>query len=528
MICPEIKTDVALESQPDSRACLRMFLLVFFFLNCLYLITSTGRVRVPDEALTLFQSQSFVLSRSFTIPQALETNRFYGRYDLNGKPRAPYPPLHALLASPWYAIGHFVLARIPGVPFENRDLIVTFAVTLSSATFAALSSALALAFFLRIGVTVKPGLVATLFIALATPLFAYSGWFFSEPLASVFLIGAVMALFGDSKTDNVLPSGWGLSLAGVLMGAALFVRPAHAIAIPPILMALLVQHRTKAIKPALRVGAVTAIAAAGYLLWNSRLYGSVLEFGYPTFAEGGRRLNSFETPIYLGLWGFLFSPGKSVFLFAPPTLLALCALPLMWRRPRWRGLACVATLTPATYLLFYSGYTQWEGGYCFGPRYLVAPILLLCLGLGPLLSAIAEGWTPRFRTTLVLIFTVGIIVQMIGLSTSFLEDQANGSYYDQQWNYRLDYSLAGQGRLLLKYLSNPAPAPLGKGLDRWFVFLAKAGVPAWMEIFVLLLAVAGMTLAARGIRRTLRTAESLSGDPGPVNSSRKTQAITKH
>ena len=61
-----------------------MLLRVFVFFNCLYLVTSTGRVRVPDEALTLFQSQSFVLRRSFTIPQALETNRFYGRYDLNG------------------------------------------------------------------------------------------------------------------------------------------------------------------------------------------------------------------------------------------------------------------------------------------------------------------------------------------------------------------------------------------------------------------------------------------------------------
>ena len=192
MICPETKTCVAIESRLDSRACLKVFLRVFFLFNCLYLVTSTGRVRVPDEALTLFQSQSFILSGSFTIPQALETNRFYGKYDLNGNPRAPYPPLHALLASPWYAIGHFILARIPGVPIENRDLVVSFAVTLSSATFAALASALALMFFLRIGVTLKSGLVATFLIALATPLFAYSGWFFSEPLASVFLIGAVM------------------------------------------------------------------------------------------------------------------------------------------------------------------------------------------------------------------------------------------------------------------------------------------------------------------------------------------------
>ena len=235
-----------------------------------------------------------------------------------GNTRAPYPPLHALLASPWYAIGHFVLARIPGIPVENRDLVVSFAVTLSSATFAALASVLALKFFLRIGATLKSGLVATFLIALATPLFAYSGWFFSEPLASVFLIGAVMVLFGHPQTKDVPPSAWGASLAGALLGAALFVRPAHVIAVPPILTALLVQHRTKGIRPALRVGAVVAIAAAGYLLWNWHLYGSAFEFGYPPFAEGGRRLNSFETPIYLGLWGFLFSPGKSVFLFAPP------------------------------------------------------------------------------------------------------------------------------------------------------------------------------------------------------------------
>ena len=116
MICPETKTYLAIENRPDSRACLKVLLRVFVFFNCLYLVTSTGRVRVPDEALTLFQSQSFVLRRSFTIPQALETNRFYGRYDLNGKPRAPYPPLHALLASPWYAIGHFVLRQDSGYP----------------------------------------------------------------------------------------------------------------------------------------------------------------------------------------------------------------------------------------------------------------------------------------------------------------------------------------------------------------------------------------------------------------------------
>ena len=133
----------------------------------------------------------------------------------------------------------------------------------------------------------------------------------------------------------------------------------------------------KGIRSVLRVGSIVAIAAAGYLVWNWRLYGSAFEFGYPPLAEGGRQLNTFQTPIYLGLFGFLFSPGKSIFLFAPPIVLALAAVPRLWRDPQWRGLACIATLVPLTYLLFYSTYTQWEGGYCFGPRYLIPPLLLL-------------------------------------------------------------------------------------------------------------------------------------------------------
>ena len=147
-----------------------------------------------------------------------------------------------------------------------------------------------------------------------------------------------MVLFGHPQTKDVPPSAWGASSwPGRCWERRSFVRPAHVIAVPPIFVtALLVQHRTKGIRPALRVGAVVAIVAAGYLLWNWHLYGSAFEFGYPPFAEGGRRLNSFVTPLYLGLWGFLFSPGKSVFLFAPPVLLALCALPLMWCQAKWR------------------------------------------------------------------------------------------------------------------------------------------------------------------------------------------------
>ena len=112
------------------------------------------------------------------------------------------------------------------------------------------------------------------------------------------------------------------------------------------------------------------------------LFGSPFAFGYPAVAEGAKRLNSFATPILAGLYGFLLSPGKSIFLFAPPAILALAGLRALWRRDR--GLATVAVLLPLADLLFFCKYSQWEGGYCVGPRYIVPALVLLCLGLGPI------------------------------------------------------------------------------------------------------------------------------------------------
>ncbi len=368
----------------DSR---RLVLYVFLFLNCLFALTSTGRVRVPDEVLTLFQSQNAVLARSFTIPQALETNRFYGRYDRHGQPRAPYPPMHALLATPWYVLGHFVLGRLPGVAPQNLDLVVGFAVTLSSATFAALAAALVLFYFLSAGLRLGSAIPATFMIALATPLFAYSGWFFSEPLATSILVGAACLLIAPSTSIEHPISAQRAFWGGLLLGALIFVRPVHLIATPAFLLALLAQNGMKrSLEPALATLAAVVAAALIYLFWNLSVYGSAFEFGYPVAAEGGKRLNSFETPLALGLFGFLFSPGKSVFLLAPPVMLALWGLPALWKEPKWRSLAVASTVMPLTYLLFYSRYTQWEGGYCFGPRYLLPPVVLLCLGLGPLLA----------------------------------------------------------------------------------------------------------------------------------------------
>lgn len=453
------------------------------------MLTSSGRVRVSDEVMTLFESESLVQRGSTAVPQAVAARFFFGRYDRQGQPRAAYAPGQALATTPWYALGQYVLRRAPGVPPDARDLIVGFALTLSSATFAAAAASFAFLIFCGMGIARRTALAATLLLALATPLFAYSGWFFSEPLACALLLAAAYSLFGQSGGITASRA----ALAAALLGCAVLVRPTHILLAPIFLLAIFARERHAALKPAIVAAAVLAVAVAAYLSYNYSVFGSPFQFGYPVSVEAGKHVTGFETPLWRGLFGFLLTPGKSIFLFAPPVILALVGLPALWRRDR--GLAAIAGLSLPLALGFFARYTQWEGGYCFGPRYLVPAIVLLALALGP---ALAEA-TSRTRVVAGLLFLVGLAVQALGLATSFLEAEVGYRYYDRQFDYQLGYNaLAKQAELLLKYLGSHEPARIGLGFDRWFVFLSKGGVShTSLLIFGLLIAGgAGLSLWA--------------------------------
>ena len=188
-------------------------------------------------------------------------------------------------------------------------------------------------------------------------------------------------------------------------------------------------------------------------------------------------------------------------MFSPPILLAFLGLPRLWRRDR--GLAFVAAATPIVYLLFFATYTQWEGGYCYGPRYLVPALALLGLGVGPALPMDRDSRSRNTRLLALAVFVAGFFVQAIGSATSFLEADVAGGYYDAQYNYRMSFSpITMHIHLLLHYATSEA-APIGRGFDKWWVFLSKAGVSNG-ALWIL----AGVCLQARrfprgGCRRVL-------------------------
>jgi hypothetical protein len=484
-----------------AKASTSLVVAFFLLLNGLFLLTSSGRVRTMDEVMPDLQAESLSQQGTTAVPQAVRMHLFFGKMDRFGRPQAAYLPGQAVAALPWNLMGHYWSRRLAGVPAPARDMFNAFATVASNATFSALAAALALAFFLATGIAPRTALAAAFMFALATPLFAYSAWFYSESMAAALLVAAALALFGGPAAAAV--SSARAAIAGLCLGAAVWLRPPHVLVVSAFLAALLLSARAHKWRAAMVASSIVA-AAVVLLLWrNADLFGQPFDFGYPPVAEAGRQNLAFAWP-WRGLVALLLSPGKSLFLFTPPAVLALYGARQLWRRDR--GIALLTILAPLVYLGFYACYQDFEGGYSFGPRYLLPAAALLCLALGAALRAA----TPAVKKLALAVFAAGLLVNSIGMATSFLEAQV-GAYYDAQYRYQMDYSpLTRQTRLFFHYLTTPGPAPIGLGFDRWWIILSKVGISGGTLLTIAAVELIGLLAATFWLIASLRKFPSAS------------------
>jgi len=83
--------------------------------------------------------------------------------------------LHALVCP-----GAVFAGPIAGRAADDTDLVVAFSSCLSSATFSALTVAFFFLLLVGIGIAARASLFAAAMVGLGTPIFAYSGWLFSN------------------------------------------------------------------------------------------------------------------------------------------------------------------------------------------------------------------------------------------------------------------------------------------------------------------------------------------------------------
>src|SRR5690348_16450381 len=78
----------------------------------------------------------------------------------------------------------------------------------------------------------------------------------------------------------------------------------------------------------------------------------------------------------------LMGPTAGLFLYTPITLIGLAGLAHeIWRSGRNAALGLTACLILLSYLVFYSAYQDFQGGATFGPRFLIAALPFVLLGV---------------------------------------------------------------------------------------------------------------------------------------------------
>jgi len=365
---------------------------LFVFLALTYVATLGGHVYSGDE-LMMARVTEAVVTRGELSVRPIEHFEDYATVEgQDGRTYTWYGVGLPIAAIPFYLAGMALEEVVPDsavqafsapkVLYYDRDnkteVVRMFALTFTNPLVTALTVVLLFNVLVMLGIERRAAAISGVVFGLTGVTWFYAKTFFSEPLSALLLLLSLYAWLAMRRGQK---ARWAFA-AGLFAGMSCLARVANGIVLLPLSLLFLAERLAQRdVRKVLwaALGVAMPLALLGALNW--------LRFGHPFETGYWPKAPSFDNDPVEGLIGLSLSPGRGFVWYFPWVLLAAPGIAILARRDLWTAAYCGLAFVALWGL--YAFWPQWDGGWVFGPRFLVPVFPLMAI---PATLFVSEYW----------------------------------------------------------------------------------------------------------------------------------------
>jgi hypothetical protein len=399
---------------------MKSYLLLFLLFISVFVFTAGGRVASSDETAFFLEAQSVVESGTMAIPEGIVDNGAHGR---DGRFYVGGGIGFTGVALPFYLLGKLAVNVLP-IPETYSVFVLKGFFSLTNQFLCAALGILFFSFCRKLKYSDKLAFFLTSAFLFSTNLFPYAKSAMREPLITLCLLGTVYSLWlFKARRENKF-----LYYAGASFFYLLITKWSFIVLLPCLAWYWIVIFDdtcfadSKNIFRKLRnmclqkmflhqtIIILSWLAAAAVVtgIYNWIQFGSACASGYT------QRPQPFTNPLWVGIYGLLFSSGKSFFLYAPVTVLVFWSATAFYRQ--YKNEMILFIMIFLVMLIFHAKYFAWAGDGSWGPRYLIPVIPYFIIPLGILFQNTLEQRKKIYKLAAILLSAAGLIIQLGGCS----------------------------------------------------------------------------------------------------------------
>jgi hypothetical protein len=336
---------------------------IFLLVGAVYSLAGPGRIDIIDGQYRFEVAKNILEDGSIQI---MDPYLGWAVQGINGV-YSPYNVSGSLAGVPLIA-----LAKLTGSATRDRQ---QFFFSFTSAMLGAATAAVLFLFYEALGVRRRTAIAWIMVASFATLAFPAATSVFDQTQHGFLILCAAFLAFLSARRESMT-----LAVAGgVCLALLVNYQEIYVVLFPGLAAAALAPPNAS---PASRrrsyerCAVFMFVGAMGLLVWcgiNNYRFGSLLFSGKSNPAHPP----AWGNPV-IGVPGLLISPGKSIFLYSPATLIALLGLRRLFSREPRLGLSVV--VTSVVYVGMIASLSFYGGDWCWGPRYFASVLPLLALG----------------------------------------------------------------------------------------------------------------------------------------------------